>query len=69
MKVNIRDRVRYDEENALPDDIHGTVVEPTDEDDDGAEHVRSRGDVLVEWDDGERFWEDPNSLIVIEADA
>lgn len=69
MKVKINDRVRYDEQNVALDDIEGTVVEPT-EKERGEADVMFRpgfGDVMVEWDDGERYWEDPNSLVVIKA--
>jgi hypothetical protein len=73
--MKIGDRVRYDEQNVALDDIRGTVVEPTE-----LERAQARGpdvvfraapgDVMVEWDDGERFWEDPASLVVVEeADA
>jgi hypothetical protein len=65
--MKIGDRVAYNEENVALDDIHGTVAEPTEQERIDGMAV---GDVLVDWDDGERFWEDPESLVVIEeADA
>jgi hypothetical protein len=63
--MKIGDRVAYNEENVALDDIHGTVAGPPE-----GEHQQAEGDVYVEWDDGEGFWEDPASLVVIEeADA
>lgn len=69
MKIQIGTRVRYNEEHGSPDDVAGSVVEPTGEElaveaavgqTHNADHVR------VAWDDGERFWEDPASLVVLE---
>jgi hypothetical protein len=61
--VKIGDRVAYAEENVALGDIHGTVAEPTAE-----ERNRSfatPNNVMVEWDDGERFWEQPSDLVVM----
>ena len=61
--VNIGDRVRYDEVNGELDDIEGVIVEPTN---DEVLDSMAQGDVMVQWGDGERFWEDPGTLVVIE---
>lgn len=71
--INVGDRVHYDEENTLlglADDMRGTVVEPTeDEKREKLAHLDC-DDVRVQWDDGERFWEVPDSLVVVvEEDA
>lgn len=64
MKIN--DRVRYDEENAALPDIAGTVVLPTEtEVADCRDSAVPATAVMVEWDDGERFWEDPGSLVEV----
>lgn len=65
MKIN--DRVRYDEENVALGDVCGTIVEPTQEE---ASEVAQWGiethvNLMVEWDDGQRFWEDPASLVEV----
>lgn len=68
MKVTIGKRVRYDETSVADDDLEGTVVEPTDEER-NASHggpIDQYSDVMVAWDDGERFWEDPESLVLVE---
>lgn len=60
MTIKIGDRVRYGD--PVEDEL-GTVAEPT---------AREQADkvlvgcVLVAWDDGERFWEDPTDLVVLE---
>ena len=66
--VNIGDRIRYDEQNVALDDIEGEVVAPTDQERDhpGRSEYPS-DDVMVAWDDGERFWEDPTALVVVKA--
>jgi len=58
--INIGDRVAYDDG---PE--RGTVVEPTkDEAGDGSWEM-GQGDVLVAWDHGARYWEDPDELVVV----
>lgn len=65
MKIN--DRVRYDEENAALGDVAGTVVEPTEEERAAVGHwgIEPSANVMVAWDDGERYWEDPASLVEV----
>lgn len=65
MKIN--DRVAYAEDPealGLATELHGTVVEPTDEE--RGSSCECCRDVLVAWDDGERYWEDPGSLIIVQ---
>lgn len=70
MNINIGDRVRYNDEPG--DDLEGTVVAPTEEEV-GYCHKTADGlgpdfgDVMVAWDDGERYWEAPDTLAVIES--
>jgi hypothetical protein len=64
MKIEIGKRVRYDEANVADDDLEGTVAEPTEEERRAA--FAMVNDVMVAWDDGERFWEDPESLVLVE---
>jgi len=66
--MNIGDRVKYAEENdALEPDLYGTVAEPTKEElaESDVLFRRAEGDVMVDWDDGERYWESPESLVIV----
>jgi hypothetical protein len=73
MKIDTGKRVRYNEQNVALDDIEGTVVEPTREEfgeallgeELGKTHPHY-GDVMVEWDDGQRFWERPADLVAVQ---
>lgn len=66
MTIKIGDRVRYGEEHRTPDDdVAGTVAEPTVEECLLAREFQFYF-LVVEWDDGLRFWEDPASLVALE---
>lgn len=69
--MKIGDRVTYDDEPEGTDML-GTVSEPTTEE---IAHAKTyeypvgpeQGDVVVQWDEGgERTWEDPSDLVVIQ---
>lgn len=69
--INMGDRVAYDYgDEVVPsiEDTHGTVVEPTELELEAIRSIESLDfeDVLVEWDDGDRCWEHPSRLVVIE---
>lgn len=69
--IEIGTRVRYAEENVSldDDDDEGTVVRPTEEEVSERmtwEYPPTADEVLVEWDDGERYWEFSGDLVVIE---
>jgi len=66
--MKIGDKVTYAEENVALDDIHGEVVEPTDEERNEAHGgpIDPYSDVMIAWDDGQRYWEDPAELVVIQ---
>lgn len=65
MKIN--DRVRYDEQNAALGDVVGTVVEPTEEEVGEVARwgIEPSVNLMIAWDDGQRFWEDPASLVEV----
>lgn len=67
--MKIGDRVRYDDECGPEiNELEGTIVEPTDEERNEAHGgpIDPYSDVVVEWDDGKRLWEMPESLVVIQ---
>lgn len=76
--MKIGDRVTYNEpvchDVGEEQSLVGTVVEPTTEDlelarrayaNDAAILGVEHGDVVVAWDDGERYWEHPSYLVVV----
>lgn len=65
MTIKIGDRVRYNEEHGSPDDELGTVVEPSAHEREVPVEIRANY-VMVAWDDGTRFWEAPDTLVVLE---
>lgn len=72
--MKIGDRVAYAEEpealGLTEPDLYGTVAEPTPEEIAQGLHNDIGSDaVMVEWDDGERYFEDPDSLVLLDADS
>ena len=68
--MKIGDRVTYGDEylGGDPAEMVGTIVEPTEDElriarTSGDAYGANHGDVMVEWGDGDRFWEDPADLV------
>lgn len=73
VRIEIGGRVRYSDDYLAgdPDEpMTGTVVEPTQDEINEAEDLvvgPKRGDVMVQWPDGRRYWESPEDLAVLES--
>lgn len=64
--MKIGDKVAYAEENEVLEGIYGEIVEPTETEVTEALYDGVSDDVvMVAWNDGRRFWEDPGSLVEV----